>query len=81
MKAMQEPLVTRRWTISSLAILTTKHLDFFLLLPRGVCNMTNTDQKDNIIASNLLSLTSSKWILANVFFVAGIAKCWLKIPT
>ncbi len=77
MKAMQEPLVTRWWTIGSLAILTTKHLDFFLLLSRGVCNMTNTDQKDNIIASNLLSLASSEWIVADVFFIAGIAKYWL----
>ncbi len=79
MKAMQEPLVTRWWTIGSLAILTTKHLDFFLLLSSGFCNMTNTDHKDNIIASNLLSLASSEWILADVFFVAGIAKCWLNL--
>jgi hypothetical protein len=80
MKAMQDPLVTRWWTMGSLAILTTKHLDFFSLLSRGVCNMTNSDQKDNIIASNLLSLASSEWILASVFFVAGIAKCWLNHP-
>jgi hypothetical protein len=77
LKVMQEPLVTRWWTIGSLAILTTKHLDFFLLLPKGDCNMTNTDQKENIIAWNLLSLRSSEWILADVFFVAGIAKYWL----
>jgi hypothetical protein len=35
MKAMEEPLVTRWWTIGSLAILTTKRLDFFLILSRG----------------------------------------------
>ena len=35
-KAMQEPLVTRWWTIGSLAILTTKHLALFLLLTKGV---------------------------------------------
>jgi hypothetical protein len=28
-KAMQELLVTRWWTIDSLAILTSKYLDFF----------------------------------------------------
>jgi hypothetical protein len=43
-KAMQEPLVTRWWTIGSLAILTTKQLAFFLLLAKGVCNMRNMDQ-------------------------------------
>jgi hypothetical protein len=77
LKAMQEPLVTRWWTIGSLAILTTKHLDFFLLLAKGVCNMTNTDQKENIIASNLLSLASSEWIVADVYFIAGISQSWL----
>jgi hypothetical protein len=74
LKAMQEPLITRWWTIGSLAILTTKHLDFFLLLAKGVCNMTNTDQKENIIASNLLSLVSSEWIVADVYFIAGISQ-------
>ena len=39
--------------------------------------MTNTDQKENIIASNLLSLASSEWIVADTYFIAGIAKCWL----
>jgi hypothetical protein len=39
--------------------------------------MTNTDQKENIIASNLLSLASSEWIVANTYFIAGIAKSWL----
>jgi hypothetical protein len=77
LKAMQERLVTLWLTIGSLAILTSKHLDFFFLLAKGVCNMTNTDQKENIIASNLLSLTSSKWIIADVFFISAISKCWL----
>jgi hypothetical protein len=76
-KAMQEPLVTRWWTIGSLAILTTKHLDFFLLLAKGVCNITKTDVRENITASNLLSLASSKWIVADVYFIDNIAKDWL----
>ena len=76
-KAIQELLVTRWWTIGSLAILTTKHLDFFLLLAKGVCNITNTDVRENIIASNLLSLASTEWIVADVYFTAGIAKDWL----
>jgi hypothetical protein len=76
-KAIQELLVTRWWTIGSLAILTTKHLDFFLLLAKGVCSITNTDVRENIIASNLLSLASSEWIVADVYFIAGIAKDWL----
>jgi hypothetical protein len=67
LKAMQEPLVTRWWTIGSHAILTANHLQFFMLLAKGVCNMTKTIKKDNVIASNLLSLASSEWIVGDVF--------------
>jgi hypothetical protein len=77
LKAMQEPLITRWWTIGSLAILTAKHLQFFLLLAKRVCNMTKTNEKDNVIASNLLWLASSEWIVGDVFFIAAIAKSWL----
>ena len=39
--------------------------------------MTNIDKKENIIASNLLSLASSELIMANVYSIAGISKSWL----
>jgi hypothetical protein len=39
--------------------------------------MTNTDQKEKIIASNLLSLASSEWIIADILFNSTISKCWL----
>jgi hypothetical protein len=77
LKAMQEPLVTRWWTIGSLAILAASHLQFFKLLAKGVCNMTKTVEKDNVIASNLLSLASSEWIVSDVLFIAALAKSWL----
>jgi hypothetical protein len=54
-----------------------KYLDFFLLMAKACCNMTKTDQKDNIIASNLLSLASSDWIVADIYLIAGVAKSWL----
>jgi hypothetical protein len=76
-QAMQEPLVTRWWTIGSLAQFATKYLDFFLLMAKACCNMTKTDQKENIIASNLLSLASSDWIVADIYLIAGVAKSWL----
>ncbi len=76
-QAMQEPLVTRWWTIGSLAQFATKYLDFFLLMAKACCNMTKTDEKENIIASNLLSLASSDWIVANIYLIAGVAKSWL----
>ena len=73
-QAMQEPLVTRWWTIGSLAQFATKYLDFLLLMAKACCNMTKTDQKENIIASNLLSLASSDWIVADIYHIAGVAK-------
>ena len=77
LKAMQAPLLTCWWTIGSLAILAASHLQFFKLLAKGVCNMTKTVQKDNVIASNLLSLASSEWIVWDVLFIAALAKSWL----
>jgi hypothetical protein len=76
-QAMQEPLVTRWWTIGSLAQFATKYLDFFLLMAKACCNMTKTDVRENIIASNLLSLASSDWIVADIYLIAGVAKSWL----
>jgi hypothetical protein len=78
-QAMQEPLVTCWWTIGSLAQFATKYLDFFLLMAKACCNMTKTDQKEDIVASNLLSLASSDWIVADIYLIAGVAKSWLKL--
>jgi hypothetical protein len=49
----------------------------FLLMDKACCNMTKMDQKENIIASNLLSLASSNWIVADIYLIAGVAKSWL----
>jgi hypothetical protein len=76
-QVIQEPLVTRWWTIGSLAQFASKYLDFLLLMAKACCNMTKTDVRENIIASNLLSLASSDWILADIYLVAGTAKFWL----
>jgi hypothetical protein len=76
--AAQEPLLTLWQTIGSLAHFATKCLDFLLLLAKACCKMTKTDVRENVVASNLLSLASSDWILANVCLIAGVAKSWLK---
>jgi hypothetical protein len=77
MQVMQEPIITRWWTMGSLAIFAAKYLHFFLLMAKVCCNMMKTDQKENIIASNLLSLASSNWIVANIYLISGVAKSWL----
>jgi hypothetical protein len=47
----------------------------FLLMAKACCNMTRTDQKENIIASNLLSLESYS-VVADIYLIAGVAKSW-----
>jgi hypothetical protein len=47
-------------------------------MAKACCNMTKTDQKENIIALNLLSLASSDWIVADIYLIlTGVAKSWL----
>jgi hypothetical protein len=77
LQAMQEPLITRWWTIGSLAALAAKYLKFFTVLAQAIVNMTNSDEQENTIASNLLSLALSPWIVADVHFIAVITKKWL----
>jgi hypothetical protein len=77
LKAMQEPLITRWWTIAVLACKAQRYLPFFVKMAKGVRNMTTTKEKENTIASNLLSLASSDWIVADVMLIASLSKLFL----
>jgi hypothetical protein len=46
-------------------------------MAKACCKVTKTDVRKNIVASNLLSLASSDWILANICLVVGVATSWL----
>jgi hypothetical protein len=77
LKAMQEPLITRWWTIAVLAVKAQRYLPFFIKMAKGVRNMTTTKEKENTIASNLLSLAASAWIVADVMLIASLSKLFL----
>jgi hypothetical protein len=77
LKAMQELLITRWWTIAVLAVKAQRYLPFFIKMAKGVRNMTTTKEKENTIASNLLSLASSVWIVADVMLIASLSKLFL----
>ena len=77
LKVMQEPLITRWWTIAVLACKARRYLVFFVKMAKGVRNMTTTKEKENTIASNLLSLASSEWIVADVMLIASLSKLFL----
>jgi hypothetical protein len=46
-------------------------------MAKGVRNMTTTKEKENTIASNLLSLASSDWIVADVMLIASLSQLFL----
>ncbi len=77
LKAMQEPLIIRWWTIAVLACKERRYLPFFIKMAIGVRNMTTTKEKENTIASNLLWLASSDWIVADVMLIASLSQLFL----
>jgi hypothetical protein len=46
-------------------------------MAKAVRNATTTKQKENTIASNLSSLASSDWIIADVMLIASLFKSFL----
>jgi hypothetical protein len=77
LKAMQEPLIIRWWTIAVLACKAQRYLPFFVKMAKGVRNMTITKEKESTIALNLLLLASSDWIVADVMFIASLSQLFL----
>jgi hypothetical protein len=77
LKAMQEPLITRWWTIAVSACKAQRYLPFFVKMAKGIRNMTTTKEKENTIASNRLLLASSNWIIADVKLIASLLQLFL----
>jgi hypothetical protein len=77
LKATQEPLITRWWTTATLALKARRHLPFFVKMAKAVQNSMTTKLKENTIASNLLSLASLDWIVADVMLVASLSELFL----
>lgn len=75
--AMQQPLITRWWTIGTLSKLASKFLPFFVKVAQAIRNTCISSHKLCMISSNMLSLASSEGIVVNVHFLAGFANCWL----
>ena len=73
---MQNPLMTRWWTIGKLSILYTTHHAVFDKFAQAVINITKTKKKKNVIASNYIRLKQSKWLLSDVFFISAFCSSW-----
>ena len=77
LKALQEPLITRWWTIGCAAAISENNEEVIHKMADGIRKSTLSKDKENTIASNVLRLGGSDWILADTYFIAAIAKTWL----
>jgi hypothetical protein len=77
MNAIQEPVITRWWTIGKLARFLIKYWTTVRRMAISVINSSKTDQRDNKIASGLVSLMDEPCIHADVAFIAAHAKQYL----
>ena len=74
--SMQAPLTRRWWSISVLALAFSKFYDIHLKGCQTCVNTTNTTEKRNVIASNLIRMCDAKWIVADIHFLAAISELW-----
>ena len=75
-RSVQAPLTTRWWLISVLALVISKFYDIYLKGSQLCVNSTNTTEKRNMNASNLIRMCNVKWIVANIHFLAAISEVW-----
>ena len=73
---MQAPLTTRWWSIWVLALALFKFYDIYLKGCQTCVKTTNTTEKQNVIASNLIRMCNVKWIVADIHFIAVISELW-----
>jgi hypothetical protein len=74
---IQEPLITRWWTVGKLAGFILKYWDIIERMARAVVNISLTKDAENKIASGLRSLMHQDEIKADIAFLAAFAKCFL----
>lgn len=70
-KALQQPIVTRWWTVGNAAHTVAKNLDFFILLAKKVAVRFVSGTKIRTAADNLTAL-SNYWNIADVLLIDNI---------
>ena len=78
MKAVQEPLITRWWTIGCLAGFLDTYWEVIFKMAKAAIVYSNTDQALNKIASGLVSEMQERVIKADVSFIATYSKLCLE---
>jgi hypothetical protein len=75
--SIQEPLITRWWTIGKLARFILKYWQIIEKMAQAVVNSSITKEAENKIASGLRSLMHQNEIKADIAFLAAFARCFL----
>ena len=76
-KTLQEPVMTRWWTVAVASDILSLYWDFFAHIAGAVVSMTRTDQADNKIASGLDSLLREDMIYSDTCLLADFHKDFL----
>ena len=76
-RSLQEPLITRWWTIPKLAAFLNRNLEFVSIMAKAIHNDAKSGTKEHTIASNTISLMSEPWIVAYVAFLWGVSKLFV----
>ena len=75
--AIQEPLMTRWWSIGEIATVSSAYLFFFVKMSQAAANFSNSNDKVNVIASNIIRMSKSVWIMNDVHLVLAFTNSWL----
>jgi hypothetical protein len=76
-KTLQEPVMTRWWTVAVASDILALYWDFFAHIAWVVVSMTKTDQADNKIASGLDSLLREDMIKSDTCLLADFHTAFL----
>ena len=69
LRTLQEPLITRWWTIPKIAAFVKRNLKFVSMMAHAIHNDAKSGTKEHTIALNTISLLSEPWIVADVGFL------------
>ena len=73
-KWVQNPVITRWWTVGAVARFLTKYWDLLFKMAQAVIVTSTTKEAKNKIASGLYSLMSEKAIKADVAYITAFAQ-------
>ena len=75
--AIQELLMTRWWSIGEIATVSSAYIFFFVKMAQTAANCSKSNDKVNVIASNIICMSKSAYIINNVHLGLAFTNSWL----